>query len=330
MKTKKCGLIFTKQFLNKARKLIINAMSNNFNFNKRDIQVVDEIDGYTRYMIEASMSLEHDTRLTKSHPLIMTFAAYLSAEIREYKYFWKLEAHPSCCVATDDACDFPIRIHTLEGANGAGMVVSVGLYKKTKEIYCGTISKELKNETQKTDELGNPIGIEVKDIPGYERLYAITRDGRVWRYPRMWVGANGSQVQRAGKWLSRRYSTSRNRSWRGEQIMLCKDGIIEVLIVPRLVALLYIKDQEEKKYVCHVDRNTTNNHVNNLRWSNNKNSFNEYAMKKGKITHQLKIKQYKKDGAYIKTWSFISEASMQIIIFDICIKYVKLVYIKQH
>lgn len=47
----------------------------------------------------------------------------------------------------------------------------------------------------------NKPDVEMRDIPGYEGLYAITRGGRVWSYPRSWINGNGAWQRHNGKWL---------------------------------------------------------------------------------------------------------------------------------
>ncbi len=40
-----------------------------------------------------------------------------------------------------------------------------------------------------------------KDIPGYEGLYAVTEDGRVYSHSRVVKAAHGSTQLRKGRWL---------------------------------------------------------------------------------------------------------------------------------
>ena len=88
----------------------------------------------------------------------------------------------------------------------------------------------------------------MKDIQGYEGLYAIEEDGRVWsfrseRYLNGWVGNDGYK-----------------------RIMLIKELIKKTYLLHRLIALTYISNPENKPFIDHIDRDRTNNSINNLRW----------------------------------------------------------------
>jgi len=50
-------------------------------------------------------------------------------------------------------------------------------------------------------------------------------------------------------------------------ISLTKDGRQDTHIVARLVALTYIPNPDNKRTVDHVNRNSFNNHISNLRWA---------------------------------------------------------------
>ena len=92
----------------------------------------------------------------------------------------------------------------------------------------------------------------MKDITGYEGLYAITRDGMVWAYPK----ASRSK----GRFLKLcidRYGYA--------YVCLFKDGGRKNLKVHRLVAQAYLV-AVDKPHVNHKDGNKLNNCVENLEW----------------------------------------------------------------
>jgi len=87
----------------------------------------------------------------------------------------------------------------------------------------------------------------MSEIPDYPN-YLIYRDGRVWGVKR------------------RKFKTSHIlRNY--ERIALCKDGKNKFFYIHRLLALTYIPNPENKPHVDHIDRNTRNNNLDNLRWA---------------------------------------------------------------
>ena len=95
--------------------------------------------------------------------------------------------------------------------------------------------------------------MEQKDIAGYEGLYAVTTDGRVWSYP----GKNGRRSRFLLPYLDTRgYDT----------VSLHRDGQRKIMSVHRLVALTFIPLIEGKPHVNHMDGNKSNNTVENLEW----------------------------------------------------------------
>lgn len=92
----------------------------------------------------------------------------------------------------------------------------------------------------------------LKDVPGYEGLYAITPSGRVWTRakPRAKAGWRKTHV-----------------SWAGyERVQLSKDGKRKYMAVHRLVALTYIPNPDNLPQVNHIDGDKTNNSASNLEW----------------------------------------------------------------
>lgn len=72
--------------------------------------------------------------------------------------------------------------------------------------------------------------------------------------------------------------------------------------VHRLVALHFIENPENKPCVDHIDRDRTNNHVNNLRWAtvseNNQNT--DYRIMKTDGTDHIRITAYQRFQVHIR------------------------------
>jgi len=100
----------------------------------------------------------------------------------------------------------------------------------------------------------------IKDIPGYEGLYAITTYGRIWSYPKSWDTCRGTKSH-DGRWLKQTVSPS------GALVISLANQNVKYFSIAKLVALTYIPNHGNLKVVGHIDKNILNNHVSNLRWS---------------------------------------------------------------
>ena len=88
----------------------------------------------------------------------------------------------------------------------------------------------------------------MKDIKGYEGLYAITSCGRVWSY------------------RSKKFLKNRDNGHGYKQVGLWHNNKQKIFYVHRLVAEAYISNPNNLLEVDHIDRNLSHNWVNNLRW----------------------------------------------------------------
>jgi hypothetical protein len=98
----------------------------------------------------------------------------------------------------------------------------------------------------------------VKDIKGYEGLYAVTSCGKVWSYRRK-------------KFLSQRLDR-----YGYSLINLSKDGVVKTYLVHRLVAEAYFPNPNPNIYtdVNHMNENKSNNWINNLQWTTHADNVN--------------------------------------------------------
>lgn len=92
----------------------------------------------------------------------------------------------------------------------------------------------------------------MKDIKGYEGIYAITSCGRVWSYRskkfiKLWTNKYGYNF-----------------------VILSKDGTAKAKKIHRLVAEAYIPNPNNLPEINHKDENKEHNWINNLEWCDRK------------------------------------------------------------
>jgi len=143
--------------------------------------------------------------------------------------------------------------------------------------------------------LDKPNYDELKDIEGFEGLYAVTRDGNVWSYPKEWISGNGTVRKHNGKWLKQH----KNAHSGLKHVNLCNNCFHQTSGLHMLVAEAYLENPENKKCVMHIDGNIENNCVDNLRWyDRNRNPL-----------YMTKVSQYTLDNMYINTYDSVMDAS---------------------
>lgn len=102
---------------------------------------------------------------------------------------------------------------------------------------------------------------KLRDIPGYEGLYAVSADGRVWAHDRRWV---------AGRHINRHHPAHWMRIFKSERgylrVNLKRDGKSKSMNVHRLVALAWIPNPNDLPQVNHLNGVKGDNRVSNLEW----------------------------------------------------------------
>jgi len=88
--------------------------------------------------------------------------------------------------------------------------------------------------------------MEWEDVKGYENLYKINRKGEVMRFGHILK----QQLSREGYYYVR----------------LSKDSIIYKALIHRLLGIQYLDNPDNLPQIDHIDRDKTNNSLENLRW----------------------------------------------------------------
>lgn len=123
-----------------------------------------------------------------------------------------------------------------------------------KELMLNEFNEELRKAAEELLAIVEQVA-RMRDIQGYEGLYAVTEDGRVWSY-------------------------RRNRFLKPDvvkgylRVKLCINGKCTNYLIHRLVALAYLPNPDNLPQVNHRDENKLNNCVDNLEWMTSKENAN--------------------------------------------------------
>lgn len=152
----------------------------------------------------------------------------------------------------------------------------------------------------------------MKDIPWYEWLYAVTKDWRVWSYPKNVSRNMGWKF--LSQWLHTRdwyllVSLWKNKKWLSKK-------------VHRLVWITYLENSWKKWDINHVNWIKTDNRVENLEWCTRKeniaHSINILG-NKPKWPPKKSISQYEKHGKFIKNFLSSKQAAIETWIHPVSI-----------
>jgi len=116
-----------------------------------------------------------------------------------------------------------------------------------------------------------------KQINGYEGYYEISDHGNVRSLNRLVTKSNGVSLPIKGKPIAPYLATNYL------MVDLKRDAKREKKLVHRLVAEHFVKSEESKEVVHHINSNKLDNHFSNLMWSTIKEN-NDYAGSQQKMT----------------------------------------------
>lgn len=122
--------------------------------------------------------------------------------------------------------------------------------------------------------------ILVKPVKGWEDLYTVTSDGKVFSLRRQ-------------KYLTPRLSMDGY-----ERVALCRDGYRREYRVHRIVAEAFLENPNNLPQVNHKDFNTRNNVLENLEWCTCKENIN-YSIDHGRVSNNAAmLNRNKYDGTF--------------------------------
>jgi hypothetical protein len=125
------------------------------------------------------------------------------------------------------------------------------------------------------------LGSEMlKKIPGYEG-YLARDDGRIW------------SCKKKGQFLN---PQKHNRGYK--QVQLFNEGKYRAMLIHRLVALAFIPNPYNLETVDHINRDRTDNRVENLRWASRKDQIENVGMFKTNTSGHTNISFNKNSGRW--------------------------------
>lgn len=152
---------------------------------------------------------------------------------------------------------------------------------------------------------------EWKDIPGYEGLYQVSNLGRVKSLGRViwqeWKdGTHGRWYAFPEKILKPKIDTNNYLSVGLHKI----DRSRKRFRIHRLVAIAFIKNDNNLPHINHKDENTYNNIVDNLEWCDAKYNLNYGGrVEKYRNSRGTRVQRLDLNDNYIDTWNSMTHAA---------------------
>lgn len=147
----------------------------------------------------------------------------------------------------------------------------------------------------------------MNDFPGYEWLYAVTKDWNIWSHPKNWRDWFFMKQNHLKDWYM--------------QVSLRKNNVQKDWKVHRIVALTYIPNPENKRTVNHKNKIRNDNRLENLEWNthgenaqhgwNNGREVTDNIMQnmaKAQEVLRKKVMQLTKEGILCRVYNSTCEA----------------------
>ena len=125
-----------------------------------------------------------------------------------------------------------------------------------------------------------------KDIDGYEGLYQVSSEGRI-KSLRRYKKSRGDGITEIGEKLMKLHLNQRGYC----QVPLCKDNMVRMFAVHRLVAQAFIPNPDNLPQVNHKNEDKTLNTVENLEWCTNEYN-SRYGTRGQRIGDKLRGVQF--------------------------------------
>ena len=111
------------------------------------------------------------------------------------------------------------------------------------------------------------------DIPGFTN-YCVNSLGQVFSKPKTWTCGNGAVHTTDFHEVKYGWSNGGTRNKTYRNVLLRQNGKYKCITVHRLVAMCFIPNPDNKPQVDHINRNSLDNRVCNLRWVTAKENCN--------------------------------------------------------